>query len=72
LKEEGSFHVNKTTKSGLHSWCKECVSQKDKGLYSKDITKYRELKIKSNQKQRDKKRKLIFYLLSKLHISPLS
>lgn len=63
-KPKSEFHKDKTKKSGVKSWCKKCTSEKIKGcpilaerrklFKEKNPEKYKEYKIKTYNKNRDK------------------
>lgn len=63
-KEDTMFHKNKSSKTGLCCYCKECSNKKETTRYSKDIGASREYRKGLNMKNGDVKRKYIYEYLA--------
>lgn len=63
-KDESMFHKDKSQKSGLCCYCKECSCKKESNRYSEDVINQREYRKALNIKNNDLKRSYVFNYLA--------
>lgn len=64
LKDLSAFYPHKSTKSGYSSWCKECLSKRNKEFYLKEkelIINRSKLRFEKNRHEMNERRKAWYY-----------